>query len=250
MTKILSFVFAAMFAASVANASTLINEFEPNPAGSDPSNQDVELLGTPGASFDLWILSLESDSFNGTVDRASNVTGSFDANGIAVVTIGDLENPSNTVVLTDAFTGSVGDDLDAANDGTLDLSSLGNILDAVGVSDNVADDDNLYGAILGGTDILYNGEFEPLSVFREATTGEWFNTVTVDFGGVNQHIGVFDASGSQIELDPAGFTPDPTATTFGAVNPSFAAIPEPSTVAMLMLGAVAASAASMRSRLG
>ncbi len=196
-----------------------INEFEPNPAGTDPANTTFELKGTPSAAFDLWILSIENDGYNGTVDKAANVTGTFDANGLAVVTTSDLENPSFTIILTDAFTGTTGDDLDGADNGTLDTSSLGTILDAVGVSDAVADDTVLYASSLGGTDILFNGEFEPLLVFRDGTTGDWYNTVTVDFGGPGEYIGVFDASG--VEVAAGDFDSDPTTgPTYGADNPS------------------------------
>ena len=246
MKSILSLAIVVAFAAS-ANAN-LLNEFEPNPPGADPATQTVELLGTPLAAFDLWILSIENDGYNGLVDRASNVTGSYDANGLATVTINDLENPSNTVILTDSFTGSTSTDIDPANDGVLDLSTIGTIFDALGVSDSSFDDATMYGASLGGTDVLFNGEFEPLSVFRDSVTGIWYNTVTVDFGGPNQHIGVFDSSGRGIEIDSALFTPDPTSTTFGAANPTL--IPEPASVALVLLGASLTGMVTMRSRLG
>ncbi|HMC01448.1 MAG TPA: T9SS type A sorting domain-containing protein, partial [Flavobacteriaceae bacterium] len=218
--KKLYFLFSFLFIYSLSFGQ-LINEFEPNPAGTDPTDTTFELSGTASSSFDLWIISLENDGYSGVVDRATNVTGTFDANGLAVVTVPDLENPSFTVILTDAFTGAITDDLDASDDGTLDTSSLGTILDAVGVSDATADDATMYGNILGGTDILYNGEFEPLLVFRDGVTGDWYNTVTVDFGGAGEHVGVFDASGSGIEINSVDFDSDPTVTTFGAVNPSY-----------------------------
>lgn len=246
--RILIALCAGLLPAAAASAA-MLNEFEPNPAGGDPPETTFELIGDPLAPFDLWILSLENDGFNGTVDRAANVTGSFDANGLAVVTTPDLENPSNTVVLTDAFTGSIGDDLDALDDGTLDLTSLGNILDAVGVSDSASDDASLYGAILGGTDILFNGEFEPLNVFRDGVTGEWFQSVTVSFGNPDQRIGVFPASGAAGgEIAPSLFVPDASGTTFGSANPTL--IPEPGTIAMALLSLASAGAVSMRSRLG
>lgn len=228
-------LFLTLAFAVNANAMIVISEFEPNPAGGDPATQDIELSGgTAGSSFDLWVLSIENDGFDGLVDRATNITGTFDVNGLAVASIGDLENPSNTVILADAFTGTVGTtDIDPANDGTLDLSAIGTILDAVGVSDAVADDASLYGALLGGTDILYNGEFEPLLVFRDSQDGQWYNTVTVDFGDPTEHIGVFAAAGGP-ELDASIFDVDPTSgPTFGAINPT--AVPEPSSLALLSI---------------
>ncbi|QDT70506.1 hypothetical protein MalM25_34540 [Planctomycetes bacterium MalM25] len=235
--RILIALCAGILPVASANAG-LLNEFEPNPAGSDPAGSTFELIGTPLAAFDYWILSIENDPGGslGVVDRAASVSGSFDANGLAVVTTPDLENPSFTVILTDAFTGSIGDDLDVGDTGTIDTSSLGTVLDAVGVSDTAGDDALLYGASLGGTDILFNGEFEPLSVFREPTTGDWYQTVTVDFGGPSEHIGVFAAGGGP-EVDASLFTPDPTATTFGATNPSL--VPEPTTVALALLSLAA-----------
>ncbi|MFK2818749.1 T9SS type A sorting domain-containing protein [Flavobacteriaceae sp. LMIT009] len=216
--KKLYFLLIALTIVSSSFGQT-ITEFEPNPAGGDPPNSTFELKGTPNAGFNLWILSIENDGYNGTVDRATNVTGTFGANGLAVVTVPDLENPSFTVILTDNFTGSIGDDLDGTNDGTLDTSSLGTILDAVGVSDAVADDASLYGAGLGGADILFNGEFEPLLAFRDGTTGEWYNTVTINFGQPDEEVAVFDASGNSV--DKAEFDSDPTTgPTYGSPNAS------------------------------
>ncbi len=204
----------------------LINEFQPNAAGADPDPMSFEIKGPAGAAFDLWIVSLENDGYNGLVDRAARVTGTFAANGLAVVSIPDLENPSFTVVLTDNFTGTVGTtDVDPANDGVLDLSAFGHIYDALGVSDSTTDDAVLYGETLGGANIYFNGQYEPLLVFRDGTTGQWYNTVTVDYGQPTQHVGVFDASGSGIELNGSDFDNDPTVSdafnTFGSVNPSY-----------------------------
>ncbi len=232
------FLLAGLAAASVAGAASanLLNEFAPNPAGGDPPTQDVELSGTPLAAFDLWILSIENDGFNGLVDRASNVTGSYDANGLAVVTISDLENPSNTVILTDTFTGTVGvTDIDPADNGVFDLSSIGTIFDALGVSDAAGDDASLYGTALGGDDLLFNGQFEPLLAFRDSVTGDWYQTVTVNFGQPDERIGAFAADGGP-EIDPAVFTPDASTDTFGRVNPF---IPEPASAALLGVGALA-----------
>lgn len=239
--KIFGCLAALAIAMPTVAQAALISEFEPNPAGGDPTDTTVELSsGTPLAAFDYWLLSIESDPGGslGFVDRAANVTGNYDANGLAVVTMPDLENPSLTLVLTDAFTGSVGDDLDVGDTGTLDVSSLGAILDAVGVSDTAGDDALVYGSSLGGTDILFNGQFEPLNVFRDASVGDFYQSVTVDFGTPDQRVAVFGfagEAGGEIAVDL--FDQDPTATTFGAFNPSLAAVPEPSSLlALVALG--------------
>lgn len=212
MNKKLILLSAAVLGTALAHGQQL-NEFEPNPSGADPADQNFELSGTALASFDLWILSIESDAGTpGTVDRASNVTGSFDANGLAVVSVPDLENPSFTVVLTDAFTGTAGTtDIDTDDDGTVDdTSAFGTILDALGVPDTLTEP--LYGAQLGGTDLAFVGS-EPISVFRDSGNGDWYAvTFTPE---------VFDAAGT---VTPGSFfTVDPTEspTTFGAANPEF-----------------------------
>jgi hypothetical protein len=232
-------LIASLLLAATAQAQ-LFSEFEPNPAGGDPADASIELSGTPSQSFDLWILSLENDGLAGTVDRATNVTGMFDALGLAVVTVPDFENPSFTAVLTDSFSGMLGDDLDALDDGTLDLTNLGTILDAVGVSDSPGDDATLYSSGLGGTDILFNGAFEPLNVFRDSSTGNFFQTVTLNFGAPDEFIGIFDASGNSV-LATDFVNGDPTATSFGSINPTFepgSAVPEPSSLALLGLASV------------
>ena len=231
--------FSALLVTS-SQAMIVISEFEPNPAGGDPATASVELSGgTPGAAFDLWLLSLENDGYAGTVDRSTNIMGTFDASGFAVATIGDLENPSFTVTLVEATNPiATGTDIDPADDGVLVIPPDWTIHDAVGVSDSVADDSVLYGAALGGADILYNGEFEPLLVFRDGTNGDWYQTVNVDFGGANEHIGTFPAAGGT-EVNEAGFDASPDAPTYGMTNPSFVGVPEPSTAllsGLAMLG--------------
>jgi hypothetical protein len=92
-----------------------INEFEPNPSGTDPSIINVEILCAAsdkgnGISFSEWLVSIGSDSgaSPGTVNRTAQISGTFDSSGILLVSIPDLENPSFTFLLMEDFTGSVG----------------------------------------------------------------------------------------------------------------------------------------------
>jgi hypothetical protein len=147
-----------------------------------------------------------------------------------VVTVPDWENPTNTAVLVDIGGGlasdfAIGDDLDPTDDGNLVLPGSWSVLDAVGVSDNAGDDASLYGEILGGSNINYNGQFEPLLVFREGSTGEWYQTVTIDFGEATERVGAFSATPSG-EITAESFVGGSIDPTFGAVNPTL--IPEPS----------------------
>ena len=201
--------------------NALISEFQPNPAGSDPSTQTIELFGTPNQSFSGWLLSIESDegSSAGTVDRAFQVNGVFDLNGILTVSVPDLENPSFTYVLVDEFTGVVGDDFDTDNDGVLDVDpatfGINTVFDAVGVPDNETDESFVYGAQLGGVDFAFTGA-EPQLIFRSGSDGDFFAVNTI---GDTE---VFNTSGVSISVDE--FTTDPAiADTLGTVNPTFVA---------------------------
>ena len=191
----------------------IINEFEPNAAGSEPANISLELKGAPGASFTGYFLSIESDGNNGLVDRSSDVSGTFDSNGLLNVTIPDLENPSFTVILCSENV-VIGTDLDSNNDGTPDNSSvLGTVYDAIGVPDSSSDAATLYGADLGGVDFPYLGN-EPEIVFRDGVTNDLYSKNTLA-GSV-----VYDILGNDISV-LGTFDIATTATTFGSVNPTY-----------------------------
>ncbi|WP_424986112.1 choice-of-anchor I family protein [Microbulbifer sp. S227A] len=195
----------------------MISEFQPNPIGSDPANVTFELSGIAGASLSGTLLSIESDAGDiGVIDSVATISGTYDANGLLTVTLPDLENPSFTVALVDTFTGTVGDDLDSDDDGTIDVSlaSLGitTVHDAIGVPDSATDQGFLFGAQLGGVDFAYTGD-EPRLIFRSGSTGDLFAVNDPNNGQV------FDVNGT--DVTPAAFDTDPTTgtDTFGAVNP-------------------------------
>ena len=222
--------------ASVALMATLVgtanadvfSEFFPNPAGGDPDPIDIELSGTAGAGFDLWVISVESDATSpfGTVDRATNVTGTYDANGLAIVSVDDPENPSFTYILTDAFTGTVGTStIDGDSDGTVDDTSFfGSIMDAIGIPDTTGE--VLYGTQLGGTDFAYTGD-EPGIAFRDASTGAWYAINEPDTGEV------FDINANNVLLNGSFDTTPTLSGTLGAINPTFTAVPEPGSALVL-----------------
>jgi Secretion system C-terminal sorting domain len=198
----------------------VISEFEPNPVGGDPAMVSFELNGTPNAGFTGWVLSIESDpggSNPGLVDRATMVTGTFDANGILVVMIPDLENPSFTVVLVSTFTGAAGaTDVDTNNDGILDdISAFGTVHDAIGVPDNVGDELTIYGVQLGGSDFKYTGD-EPRIVFRDGSNGDLYAVNDVTHDSLDQ---IFNINGIEVMSSDFDFNPA-DGTTFGTANPA------------------------------
>lgn len=190
----------------------MINELQPNPNGSDPANQNVELKGTPNTTFQGYILSLECDASSiGTIDELNAVNVTFDNDGLAVVSIPDLENPSFTIVLVDnTFSGALGDDLDTDNDGVIDASytNLGVALDAIGVSDNTADESNLYGTQLNGANFAYTGG-EPALIFRDGDTDAWYAVNGTAIRDINATVVT------------GGFPSGSDTPTFGSINPEF-----------------------------
>ncbi|MEB3233527.1 MAG: Hint domain-containing protein [Leptolyngbyaceae bacterium] len=202
----------------------LINEFQPNTTGT------FELSGTPNAAFSGWIVILNGANTTatptspGTVRQAVQVTGTFNANGLLVVSIPNLANKSSTVVLSSNFTGSVNDDLDTDNNGTIDNPAVfGTVYDAIGVPDRSDPNLRLYGANLGGTNFsvfsvvgVNTNNKSPRLVFRDSSTGNLNAVINFNDGGGDR---LFDTNGNQ--LDPTTFTPNPTSVTntFGSPNP-------------------------------
>jgi len=184
----------------------LISEFQPNPPGNDPSIIEFELSGNANTAFSGWVLSFENDAVSsvGTVQLAEPINGVFDANGLLVVNITDLENPSFTIAVTSEFAGSVGSTTAS------DTALFGTVYDAIGVPDMASDEANLVGAALGGSDFAYTGD-EPELIFRDASTGALY--------AVNELAGsqVQDINAAQVSLP--NFDADPRIPTFGAVNP-------------------------------
>ncbi|CAB9504394.1 extracellular nuclease [Seminavis robusta] len=216
-TKALSFVLLISTTCTVHGQ--LINEYQPNPPGGDPSNVQVELKGTPGQSFTGCFISIECDllTFAGNVDRIAEVSGTFDSNGLLVDTIPDLENPSHIAVLLDASCASLVASTSLSTGSPASSFSLP-ALDAIGVPDSAGDVSNCIpsnhiSGFSGGNHFAYTGD-EPRLVFRDGNTNDWYAINDPDRGVV------YDINGAS--HDPSEFDTDPTAgtDTFGQKNPS------------------------------
>ena len=214
--KHIIFTAFLMLVTSSANAQ-LISEFQPNPNGDDPTNQTIEISGTPGASFtDLTFLTIEAEGgTTGTIDRATTFSGVFDANGIFTVDVPDLENPAFTAILATGFTAAQGDNADADMDGVID-SGLFTVVDSIGIQDSGSADsgDTFFTTTVMAVPDNFN---EPPLAIR-GPNGDFFTV----FEDADDFVLIYDIDGNLQDL--ADFDLDSTAMlvdveSFGAANP-------------------------------
>ncbi|WP_144299969.1 endonuclease/exonuclease/phosphatase family protein [Elioraea rosea] len=141
--------------------TVVINEFSASTAGTDV--EYVELFSLPGTDLSGYTLvQIEGDSgaTAGTIDSATAVTGTTDAEGILLLSLAanTIENGTVTLLLVKDFTGSTGTDRDADNDGTLDATPWAEIADGVAVNDGGAGD-------LAYADVVLGPNYDGLSTF-------------------------------------------------------------------------------------
>ncbi len=219
--------------ATWANAA-LISEFSPDQPGPDGTTQNFEISGIAGMNFTGFVLGISGNANSmGVVDTAFSFSQAFDSNGLLVVNINDLIDPTHTIVLVTDFTGQAGGagatDIDPFDNGQLELGTLIGIQDAIGIADIQAaiDAGGLYGSRLGGQDFAFTGD-QPRLVFRDASVGAWYAINDPDRGQI------FDINANDIAGSVA-FGGDPFNTSFGAINPTAAvAVPEPTTFAAML----------------
>lgn len=127
-------------------ADPVINEFVADHSGSDTSEY-VEVFGDPSTDYSAYtILEIEGDGAGaGTIDEVVAV-GTTDGNGLWVTPFGSnvYENGTLTLLLVTGFTGALGNDIDADNDGTIDNAPWTAIVDDVGVFGDEDPTDTVY----------------------------------------------------------------------------------------------------------
>ena len=131
-------------------AYPVINEFSASTTGS-PDVEYVEVFGDPETDYSAFtVLEIEGDSTKGNIDRTFPV-GTTDGGGFWTTSVGNLsiENGSVTLLLVEGFTGSVGDDIDADDDGSIDFTPWTRIVDDVAVTDGGAGDLTYSSVVLG-----------------------------------------------------------------------------------------------------
>ncbi|TWT66094.1 PEP-CTERM sorting domain-containing protein [Allorhodopirellula solitaria] len=221
----------------------VISEFRPAPAGRDPLTQQIELRGMAGTAYRGYVLGIGGEFGRaGTVDTSSLINGTFDSNGLLVATIGDLLDPTHTIVLvTDYDQSAPPADIDTNDDGIIDdISRLIGVQDAIGIPDSTTDLFRLYGSQLGGQDFAFTGN-EPQLVFRDASMGDWY---AINNPNSNQ---IFDINAVNV-ADTLTFNGDPFNPSFGSINPSVSAVPEPGSFVLLGGLSVAGIVTGLRRR--
>lgn len=258
-----------------ASAAILLNEVFVNPPGTDDTQEFIELKSSTGgveslAGLHLLIVEGEGASA-GILDKVLDL-GSFStgANGLflwqantavssispnpsAMTTVNtadfnpDLENGTQTYLLVSGYTGAaVTTDLDTDNNSANGFSNPAwtSVVDALGVQDATGGE-VVYGAAVGFVDFPVGPSgFEPEVVLRLSNTDQW---IASDISGANPGGPYTFDSTETIFLDGsvapvAAFDFDDVSP--GSVNP---AIPEPSTLALVLIGGLVAVVARRRS---
>jgi hypothetical protein len=120
----------------------IINEFVADLTGLD-DHEYVEIYGDPDSDYSRFrIIEIEGDGANsGLIDGIFPV-GATDAGGFwwTGFMSGELENGTMTLLLVENFTGSMGQDLDPDNDGDLDSTPWGRLVDDVATVNGGASD--------------------------------------------------------------------------------------------------------------
>lgn len=172
--KLSTFLFFYGFYIFSLTAQTL-RSVHYNPPSTDNGYEYVEIQGAASSSLNnVWLIEIDGDvpstnlNLPGTIKTAKNLSGqTIGSNGLFLIRDAatalvpapsagtnvfvsdfspDLENGTTTFLLVTNFTGAVGDDIDADNDGVPNTTlPWGSILDAVGVIDSNSDpNDRVY----------------------------------------------------------------------------------------------------------
>ena len=193
------------------SSMTKINEIRIDQTSTD-NDEYFELFGTPGESLDnltYLVIGDDGGGSSGVIEAVIDLTGqSIPASGFFLAaentftqgtpdltTSLDFENEDNvTHLLVEGFTGSNGDDLDADDDGVLDVTPWTSIVDSVALIEAVGSGEEVYSTNTVGPDASSLGH-----VFR-----------SIDGGGTWE-IGDFSVG---IDDTPGATNDPPTVETF------------------------------------
>lgn len=186
-------LFLLLFGFAFAAQAQQINEIRTDQPGGD-TDEYLEIIGTPGASLDgisLVVIGDGSggqgviDGGGGVVDLSGNTipadgtflvydgeAGTLGATPDLVTSLGFENGQSTTFILATNVTAAEGDDLDAEDDGVLEVLPWDSVLDAVSIVDD-SPDDIAYANQFGGDELGPVGTFPPGHIYRFSDTGNW-----------------------------------------------------------------------------
>ena len=221
--------FAFFAAAASAQQNPVINEFVANHFNAD-TNEYIELFGSPSFDFgNLRILEIEGDlPESGIIDNVFT-PGAANAQGFHTTFLSGnvLDDGTLTLMLVSGFTGNSGQDLDTNDDGVFDVTPWISILDTIAIHDFnsgdigygttlLASGFDAFASAVGGASRIPNG-------VDTDSTGDWMRN---DF-----HLaGIPGFDGTPV-FGEAFNTPNATNLAVP--------VPEPATLAVLGLGALA-----------
>ncbi len=240
---------------AAAQAQVSLNEIFINPPSTDNGLEFVEIrTGAPSVSLDnYWFIGIEGDgAAAGTVDFAYNLSAfSSGSNGYllirdaatalvpapdaatSVVTQDfnpDIENGSTTFLLVRNFTGTVGQDLDAENDGIAETAPWASVADGISLIENDGAANIGYAAQFGY--VLFDAQptFNADSLYR-LDDGRWAGSDTLGTAP-----GAFALDSTRAAVVGQGLTELQGTLTPGSAN-AVTVVPEPTTIALLVAGA-------------
>lgn len=190
--------------------SAKINEFVFDHPGTD-TDEFVELFSDPSANLaGMTVVLIDGDSTNSGLITLALAAGTTSAAGVWVTPFqGTMQNGTQTLLLVRDFTGATGNDLDSANDGTLDTQPWGEVLDAVAVTDNGTADRIYAGATLlptthpGGTGTVGGASRSPNGMDTNVA-GDWVRNDALGEGLPCCSDGTMPASGIAVNTPGAG----------------------------------------------
>ena len=218
-------ILAVLFASLVVNAA-VINEIRIDQPGAD-TDEYVELHGIAGESLDnlSYLVIGDQGSNQGYIEAVVNLNGyqvaadgffliaesSFSLSpNVDLITTLNFENNDNvTHMLVSNFTGQLHDDIDGNDDGLIDNSLWGNVIDSIALLDNPVGGDIIYSANTIGPQAGHS----PAHVYRDI-----------------DQVGAWQPGKPEIGVDDS----PRMARTNGPVT----SVPEPDTLALLLPGMV------------
>lgn len=197
MNQNLSSLLSLALLPSLSQGAIILSEFRSDQSGADNSEY-FELSGNPGESLDGYFYLVIGDGAGGSgvVESVVDLTGSlipadgyflagestfengvgetFEGITLDLVTSINFENGDNTThVLVTGFTGVAQDDLDTNDDGTLDVTPWGTVVDSFQVIEELADgissQEYSYDVDGDGESIGPDGTFVPAHGYRDAS---------------------------------------------------------------------------------